>query len=417
MKQSELFPKTVKETPADADNVSTALLMRAGYIHRLMSGVLTLQPLGWRVLRKIENLIRQEMNSLGGQELLMPALQPKELWDRSGRWDKLAGDMYQFQDPSKREVGLAMTHEEVIVDLIGQQPLSYNDLPIKLYQFQNKFRYEPRAKSGLLRAREFIMKDLYSAHASEAELDEYYSQVRDAYLRIFEAVKVPALVTLASGGVFTPDFSHEFQSICEIGEDTIYVCPKNDYAVNKEVLDKTGHNCPTHQLELKAHRAVEVGNIFKLGTKFSQDMGVGYTDQSGAEKPFWMASYGIGLGRLMAMVVEHHHDERGIIWPSSVAPFAAHLIDLTKTAEEKDRARTVYRQLLEAGLEVLFDDRDLSAGAKFADADLLGIPIRLVVSSKTLSTNSLEIKERASANADLIAGEPIEAVVKVVDSL
>lgn len=414
MKQSQLFPKTIKETPSDADNVSTALLMRGGYINRLMSGVFTILPLGQKVMQKIENIIRLEMNSLGGQELFMPALQPKELWDRSGRWEKLTGDMYQFADPADRPTGLAMTHEEVIVDLLGRQSLSYNDLPIKLYQFQNKFRFEPRAKSGLLRTREFIMKDLYSAHTTEAELDEYYPQVRDAYLRIFKQVKVPALVTLASGGVFTPDFSHEFQSICEVGEDTIHVCPQNDYAVNKEVLDRTGPTCPTHKEELVAHKAVEVGNIFKLGTKFSEDMSVGYTDSDGTEKPLWLASYGIGLGRLMGIIVEHHHDEQGIIWPSSVAPFTAHLIDLTKTDEEKKQAKAVYEQLIEAGCDVLFDDRELSAGAKFADADLLGIPIRLVVSSKTLAEQSVEIKERSGKETKLV---PISTIAETVGSL
>lgn len=402
MRQSQLFPKTYKETPKDADNISAALLFRGGYVHRLMSGVFTMQPLGQRVIQKIAQIIREEMNGVGGQEISMPALQPKELWERSGRWEKLKGDMYQFEDPSGRETGLAMTHEEVVVDLIGQQSLSYQDLPIKLYQFQNKFRYEPRAKSGVLRGREFLMKDLYSAHVSEADLMEYYEQVKAAYHRIFERVNVPAVVTLASGGIFTSDFSHEFQSICEIGEDTIYACPERDYAVNKEVLEKTGTQCPNHQVELEPHRAVEVGNIFKLGTKFSSDMGVLFADADGTEKPFWFASYGIGLSRLMGVVVEHHHDERGIVWPASIAPFTIHLLDLTKTDEEKQQAAAIYQQLTEAGIEVLFDDRAISAGAKFADADLLGMPWRVVVSSKTLAVNQLEVRPRHSQDTELI---------------
>lgn len=402
MLQSTLFPKTFRETPKDADNASAALLIRGGYIHKLMAGIFTYQPLGWRVLKKIEQIIRQEMNAVGGQEIFMPAMQPKELWERSGRWSKLEGDMYQFKDASERELGLAMTHEEVVVDLLGQQSLSYQDLPIKVYQFQSKFRHEPRAKSGLLRAREFIMKDLYSAHASQEDLDEYYPKVGEAYERIFAAVDVPAVRTLASGGIFTSDFSHEFQSICEVGEDTIYACPEMDYAVNEEVLDRVADTCPTHGHQLQAHRAVEVGNTFKLGTKFSQDMGVLFADADGTEKPFVFASYGIGLGRLMGVIVEHHHDEKGIIWPAAVAPFAVHLVDLTKTDEERQQTEAIYRDLTEAGIEVLFDDRPISAGAKFSDADLLGMPTRIVVSSKTLAQQSVEVKARASQALELI---------------
>lgn len=402
MLQSTLFPKTYREAPKDADNISATYLLKGGFVHKLMAGVFTMQPLGWRVMKKIEAIIRQEMNALGGQEIMMPSLQPKELWERSGRWQKLKGDMYQFLDPSKRETGLAMTHEEVIVDLLGQQPLSYQDLPIKLYQFQTKFRYEPRAKSGVLRSREFLMKDLYSVHASESDLATYYEQVMAAYQRIFDRVAVPALPTLASGGIFSDDFSHEFQAICEIGEDTIYVCPANDYAVNKEVIERTGDRCPHHQQELIAHRAVEVGNIFKLGTKFSRDMGVSFTDEAGSSQPFWFASYGIGLGRLMGVVVEQHHDERGIIWPAAVAPFAVHLLDLTKEDSERHSAQTVYRQLLDEGFDVLFDDRPVSPGIKFGDADLLGMPIRVVVSSKSLAADQAEIKLRHSQELTMV---------------
>lgn len=402
MRQSQLFPKTLKETPQDADNVSTAYLVRGGFIHKLMAGSYTFQPLGFRVLKKIEAIIRKEMNAIGGQEIFMPALQPKELWERSGRWQKLAGDMYQFRDASEREVGLAMTHEETMTDLLGQQPISYQDLPIQVYQFQTKFRHEPRAKSGLIRTREFIMKDLYSNHATEAELSEYYEEVKEAYQRIYATLGIPAVATLASGGIFTPDFSHEFQSICEIGEDTIHACPELDYAVNKEVLDRVETACPVHGHALEEHRAVEVGNIFKLGTKFSEDMQVLFTDTDGQQKPFWSGSYGIGLGRAMGVIVELHHDERGIIWPESVAPFKVHLIDLTKTPEEKEQAEAFYAELTEANVEVLFDDRAISAGSKFADADLLGMPYRVVVSAKTLAQGSVEVKRRDESEATLV---------------
>lgn len=402
MRQSQLFPKTRRETPKDADNISAALLTRGGFIRKLMAGSYTFGPIGWRVIKKIETIVRQAMDAIDGQELLMPAMHPKELWERSGRWTKLKDEMYQFKDPSQRPVGLGMTHEEVVVDLLSQQPLSYQDLPLALYQFQTKFRHEPRAKSGILRTREFIMKDLYSVHANEASLDEYYQKVETAYKKIFAAVEVPTIATLASGGIFTDDFSHEFQAVCPIGEDTIYICPQSDYAVNKEVLAKTGPSCPAHKIELEERRAVEVGNIFKLGTKFSTDMGVLFTDADGKQKPFWFASYGIGLGRLMGVIVEQHHDANGIIWPEKTAPFKAHLLSLNKTAAELESAEKIYRDLRQAGIEVLFDDRPVAPGIKFADADLLGIPRRLVVSPKTLVGDSVEVKARAQKESKLV---------------
>lgn len=413
MLQSKLFPKTLRETPKDADNVSTALLTRGGYIHKPMAGSYIFQTLGWRVMKKIENIIRKHMNAVGGQEIFMPALQSKELWDRSGRWVKLIGDMYQFKDPSEREVGLAMTHEEPFVDLLGQQSLSYQDFPIALYQFQTKFRHEPRAKSGLLRTREFIMKDLYSAHVSEEDLNRYYEKVKEAYLQLFAEIDIPVVVTLASGGIFTPNFSHEFQSICEVGEDVIHACLEMDYAVNKEVLDRTGDECPKHKKKLSEHRAVEVANIFPLGTKFSEDMGVLFTNEDGSQEPFWSGCYGIGLGRVMGVIVEHHHDAQGIIWPKSVAPFAVHLLDITKTPAEKQKATNSYHSLTGAGVDVLFDDRETSAGTKFADADLLGMPIRLVVSAKTLAEESVEFKYRAEKEVQLVPiGELVSRLKK-----
>ncbi len=403
MRQSQLFPKTLRETPKDADNISTAYLIRGGFIYKYMAGVYVYQPLGWRVHKKIEQIVREEMNAIGCQELYLTSLQSKELWDKSGRWDKLKGDMYQFTDASERPIGLAMTHEEPIIDLIGQQPLSYQDFPILLYQFQTKYRNEPRAKSGLLRAREFLMKDMYSNHVSEEDFNQFYEKAKIAYKKIFDRLGIPAVITLASGGIFTNNFSHEFQSPCEIGEDTIYVCPEMDYAVNKEVLDRVELVCPHHQKELTPQRAVEVGNIFSYGTKYAQQLGVTFADVDGTQKSFWSGAYGIGLGRAMGMIVEQHHDEQGIIWPESVAPYAVHLIDLTKTEEEKTQAQQLYTQLVEAGIEVLFDDRAVSAGTKFTDADLLGLPKRLVVSSKTLAAQSVELKPRNSTESQLIA--------------
>ncbi len=413
MLQSKLFPKTLRETPADADNVSTALLVRGGYIRKVMAGSYTFAHLGWLVMQRIMQIIREEMNAIDAQEVMMPTLTAKELWERSGRWEKLKGDMYQFTDPSERELGLTMTHEETAVDLLGGQSISYTDFPIAFYHFQNKYRHEPRAKSGLTRTREFIMKDLYSAHANEADMQAYYERAKQAYLNIFERLGIPALVTLASGGIFTSNFSHEFQVPCEIGEDTVYACPQGDYAVNKEVIDQTGSVCPNHHKPLETKKAVEVGNIFPLGPKFSEDMQVLFTDSDGTQKPFWLASYGIGPARAMSVIVETHYDAQGIVWPKSVAPFAMHLIDLTKTDTEREEAEIVYQKLSEAKIDVLFDERDIAAGAKFADADLLGIPIRLVISPKTLATKSIEIKDRGSGTIKLI---PLDQIVTVLAS-
>lgn len=412
MLQSKLFPKTLRETPADADNVSTAFLVRGGYIRKVMAGSYTFAHLGWRVMQNIMNIIREEMNAVDAQETLMPTLTPKELWERSGRWSKLKGDMYQFVDPSERELGLTMTHEETAVDLLGSQSLSYADFPIAFYHFQTKFRHEPRAKSGLTRTREFIMKDLYSAHATEADMQAYYERVKQAYLKTFERLGIPALVTLASGGIFTSNFSHEFQVPCDIGEDTVFVCPKGDYAVNKEVLDQTGEKCPNHGYQLETKRAVEVGNIFPLGPKFSEDMGVPFMDADGTQKPFWLASYGIGPARAMSVIVESHHDEQGIIWPRSVAPFAIHLLDLTKTDEEKSQAKALYAQLRKAGIEVLFDDRDVPAGVKFADADLLGMPLRAVISTKSLAAGGVEVKNRSTGEVSIVALDQLTSIVQ-----
>jgi prolyl-tRNA synthetase len=334
--------------------------------------------------------------------MFLSALQPKELWEKSGRWSKLTGDMYQFKDSSDREVGLAMTHEEPMIDLLAQQPLSYQDFPINVYQFQDKFRDEPRAKSGLLRAREFIMKDMYSNHTTEEGFKQFYEEAKIAYGKIYKRLGIPAVPTLASGGIFTDDFSHEFQSPCEIGEDTIYVCPENDYAVNKEVVDRLEMTCPTHKVALVEQRGVEVGNIFPLGVKFSDSMDVKFTDEDGTQKPFWSGCYGIGLGRSMGVAIEQNHDDKGMIWPEEIAPYAIHLIDLTKTPEEKEQAAAFYQQLLDARVEVLYDDRELPAGVKFADADLIGIPTRVVVSAKTLADQQVETKERNATKATFV---------------
>lgn len=396
MKLSCYHFTTKREAPADADSVNAALLTRGRFVEKSMSGVYNFLPLGWMVMENISKIVRKHINATGALEARFVTLQDKNIWAKTGRWDSAKEIMYQFKDQSDREIGLGFSHEEVFVDLLSRQPLSYNDFPTMLYQFQTKFRHEARPKSGLLRGREFIMKDLYSAHATAHDLEQYYSKVAAAYATIFEELGLQAVYTLAAGGVFTTNFTHEFQVVSPEGEDTIYICDTCNQAVNTEVIDQVNRRCPkcgndTMYLE----KSIEVGNIFNMGNLYSQKMDVLFTDHDGQKKPFYLASYGIGISRAMATIVELHHDDNGIIWPDSVAPFRVHLVGLTATAE------TVYNELKQAGISVLYDDRDISAGSKFADADLLGMPVRLTVGTKT-PEGSVEWKDRLSDQSDVL---------------
>ena len=407
MKQSQLFGKTVRESPKDEVSENAKLLERGAFVVKSMAGIYEYLPLGFRVLQKINAIIREEINAIGGQEMFLAALQPKERWEKSGRWKVYGDSMYQFQDHSGREIGLASTHEEVIVDVARRAIASWRDLPLAVYQIQTKFRDEPRAKSGILRGREFLMKDLYSFHRDEKDLDRFYAEADGAYRKIFARAGVHTYVTQASGGTFTKQFSHEYQVLTDAGEDWILYCAACGYAQNKEISTlKVDEKCPTCGKEtLKMGQSVEVGNIFKLGTKFAQDFQLNYLDEQGAPKPVVMGSYGIGPGRLMGTIVEVHHDEKGIVWPEAVAPFRVHLIVLkSDRADVKKTAEKLYKKLLAKGIEVLYDDRDeKSAGEKFADADLLGVPWRCVISEKTVEKDVIELKARRDAKADLVS--------------
>lgn len=386
MRQSQLFPKTSKTVPRDASTVNHQLLVRAGFVDQLMAGSWTLLPLGWRVIEKINQIIREEMNAIGGQEMLMPLMHPKEIWAQTERWEKADEVMFKItgkQATEGKEYGLAFTHEEIVLDLVRKKELSYRNLPLALYHFSTKFRNEMRTQGGVLRGREFLMKDMYSLHASEEDLRDFYEKCKQAYLRIFKRVGVEVVVVEASGGIFTTNHTHEFQVVCDVGEDTIYYDPETKTGFNKEIYDAA-------KGELVEARAVEVGNIFPFGTYYSEKMGVNFMDKDGRVKPVYFGSYGIGQTRLMGVVVEVHHDERGIVWPEGIAPYKYHLLSLGSDAQA--RAGEIYEKLTTAGQEVLWDDREVSAGEKFADADLLGIPYRLVVSSKT--GEGIEIKER-----------------------
>jgi prolyl-tRNA synthetase len=404
MKQSVLFPKTRKEAPKDAESINHKLLVRGGFIDQLMSGSWTLLPLGLRVVTKINQIIREEINAVGGQEMLMPLLHPKEIWSETGRWDKADEIMYKLTDSRKKEYVLSFTHEEIVMDLLRKNITSYQDLPVAVYHFSTKFRNEPRARSGILRGREFMMKDLYSSHVSESDMMDYYEKVKGAYAKIFKRLGFKFKVVEASGGVFTEKHTHEFQVVDANGEDTIFACDSCDYAVNKEIFEgKVGETCPKCKKgEIgQLSGLVEVGNIFPLGTWYAERMRVYFMDKDGGKKPVWFASYGIGPTRVMGTLVEVNHDENGIIWPKSVAPFDVHLIELPGAKDVKK----IYEEFKEKGIDVLWDDRDAGPGQKFADADLIGIPVRLVVSER--NGDKIEWKERTSEKSELLDFEEV----------
>ena len=413
MRQSELFTKTRKEAPKGEMAKNAQLLIRAGFIDKLHSGVYTYLPLGLRVLKKVEEVIRDEMRKVGGQELLMPALHPKENWERTGRWESM-DDLYKIEDASGREFTLGATHEEIVVPLAKQFIGSYRDLPFSVYQIQNKFRMELRAKSGILRGREFIMKDLYSFHADEDDLHRFYDTMKQAYASIFARTGIgeQTYLTFASGGSFSK-YSHEFQTVTPAGEDIIHICGKCSVAVNDEIFDEQ-KVCPDcGASDLRTEKAIEVGNIFELKTKYSDPFGLTYKDEKGEEKPVLMGCYGIGLGRLIGTVAEVLSDDYGLVWPEEIAPFQVHVVEIG--ADDKlvhTSAEKMYGDLQKRGIEVLYDDRaNASAGEKFADADLMGIPKRLVVSKKTVASGTFELKDRKTGETKMVGEEDLPNII------
>jgi len=415
MLQSQLFTRTRKEAPKDEVTRSAELLIRGGYIYKEMAGVYTYLPLGLRVLNKIIGIIREEMDAIGGQEILMTSLQESSKWEKTDRWDDKKVDIwFKTTLASGATLGLANTHEEAMTAMMATYVQSYQDLPQYVYQFQTKFRNELRAKSGIMRTREFIMKDLYSFTKTSEELDRFYEQAIEAYKKIFQRIGLgdKTYVTSASGGIFSK-YSHEFQTVCDTGEDTIYVDEKKGIAVNLEVCQpEVLEDLGLKKEELISRKAIEVGNIFKLGTRFSEPLGLTYTDELGEKHPVVMGSYGIGPGRVLGTVAEVLSDNKGLIWPKSIAPFTVHLISLQSRNEIiLQKTKEIYEELIKREIEVLWDDRNISAGEKFADSDLLGLPYRVVVSDRTLTEGKLELKKRSESEARLISEKELYEIL------
>ncbi len=397
MKQSQYFLKTSKTKPSDDVSINARFLEQGGFVQKVMAGVYSYLPLGWRVLNKIEDIVREEMNAIGANEVLMPALHPKQSWEITGRWKEL-DVLFKIKSTHGYEYALGPTHEEIVTPMALPVISSYKDLPKAVYQIQTKFRDEPRAKSGLLRGREFRMKDLYSFHTNEEDLEKYYTEAAiPAYKKVFERLGLSSILTEATGGTFSK-FSHEFQEEIENGEDTIFVCEKCKMAKNKEIF-KEGIECTNcGRTKWRGTKASEVGNIFKLKNKFSDSFNLQFMGVDGKQKPVLMGCYGIGTSRLMGVLVERFNDEKGIIWPKTVAPFVVHLMAI-KGAEKK--ADHIYQQLSKEEIEVLYDDREVSPGVKFADADLIGIPNRIVISSK-IPEGSVELKRRVEDKPKIV---------------
>lgn len=400
MRYSKLFGKTVRDVSAEETSVNAKLLIRGGFIRREVAGVYNYLPLGLSVLNKISNIVREEMDKTGAQELDLSSLQNKESWEKTGRWNSFDA-LFKLESRYKHEYALGPSHEEVLVPLVAQFVSSYKDLPLYLYQIKTKFRDEARAKSGILRGREFLMKDLYSFHTDEADFEKYYETMKKSYMKVFERIGLEAIETEASGGDFS-EFSHEYQVITPAGEDEIIYCPGGDFSQNTEVAKVSeGKECDLGHGPLKKVKTIEVGNIFPLKTRFSDAFGLKYKDKTGESKPVIMGCYGIGISRLMGAVVEVHNDDKGIVWPAAVAPFDVHLVHIEDPGTEP-WAKETYEKLTEAGVDVLWDDREnVSAGEKFADADLIGIPVRLVVSAK-VGEGKIEWKNRDSDKTEIV---------------
>lgn len=412
MRLSKNFTKTTKNAPADEVAKNAQLLIKAGYVHKEMAGVYDYLPLGLKVIEKIKQIVREEMNAIDGQELIMSSLQKKDTWERTKRWDDEVVDVwFKSKLKDETEVGLGWSHEEPIIEMVKQHLNSYKDLPIYVYQFQTKLRNELRSKSGIMRGREFVMKDMYSVSTDAAQHEQFYSATIDAYKRVFDRLGIgeDTYVTFASGGAFTK-FSHEFQTICDAGEDVIYLHRGKNIAVNEEVMDEEALKAlGVTREDLEPVKTAEVGNIFNFGTQKSEDLELTFTNESGERQFAHVGSYGIGITRAMGVVVEKFADDKGLVWPEAIAPAKVYLAVLGQNEDTRKVADELYDELRSKGVEVIYDDRDARPGEKFADADLFGIPYRLVVSDKLVAQEKYELKSRTSDEITLLSKSDIIA--------
>lgn len=411
MKQSELFVKTLREAPKDEESVNAKLLIRAGFINKTMAGSYSYLPLGLRVLRKIESAVRGEMNAVGGQEILMSMLHPKALWETTGGWNNI-DVLFKVPSRTEKEYALSQSNEEVVTPLVLKYATTYKDLPLAVYQIHWKFRDELRAKSGILRGKEFLMKDMYSFHETQEDFDKFYAKVKKSYLKLFKYLGLTTKVTEASGGSFSKKISYEFMVLTEAGEDDIFYCDKCEFCINSEIAKVVlGETCPKcGRGILHQAKASEVGNVFDLGQKYGQNFGLTFVDNKNERKYPIMGCYGIGISRLMGVIVEKYHDDKGIIWPENIAPFKVHLLRLADPKSSAGKlADKIYKDLLADGLEVLYDERIVSAGEKFADADLLGLPYRLVVGDR--NGKKIEVKKRNDKKVKLVNYEALRQIL------
>jgi prolyl-tRNA synthetase len=414
MRVTQLFTKTSKTAPTDEVAKNAQLLIRAGYVYKEMAGVYAYLPLGIRVLDKIKQIVREEMNAIEGQELIMAGLQRRDIWEKTGRWDDETVDVwFKSQLKDGTDIGFGWSHEEPIVEMLKRYVESYKDLPVSVYQFQTKLRNELRAKSGIMRGREFVMKDMYSCNIDADAHERFYQACIDAYNRVYDRLGIgkDTYVTFASGGAFT-QFSHEFQTICDAGEDVIYLHREKNIALNEEVMDDDNlAKLGVKREELEKVKTAEVGNIFNFGTQKSEDMDFAFTNEQGVRQFVHLGSYGIGITRVMGVIAEKFSDEKGLVWPDNIAPYRVYLARLGTDEAVVTAADKLYDELGAAGVEVLYDDRDARPGEKFADADLLGIPHRIVVSSKTVEQGSFEYKKRTDSESSMQSTESIKNIL------
>lgn len=405
MSQLAFWPE--KQAPKDADTTNYRLLVQGAFVRQLMAGVYSYLPFGLRVLNKISNIVREEMNAIGGQEVLMPILHPAEIWKTTGGWDNI-DVLFKLKSRTERDYALGQSQEEVVTPLMKEFIRSYRNLPVSVYHIQWKYRDELRSKSGILRGREFLMKDLYSFHEDQEDFERFYDVAKKAYLKVFKRMGLIAKATEASGGAFTEKLSYEFEVITDAGEANVLYCDACDFCVNVDDIQtyKEGDKCPhCGQSTLSPAKAAEVGNVFDLGQKYSKNFELTFTDRNGKPQHPIMGCYGIGISRTMGVIVEKFNDGKGIVWPDEVAPFRVSLLSFGEAGE---RASDIYESLTKARVEVLWDDRDVSAGVKFADADLIGNPWRLVVSDKSLSMGGVELKRRDEEKTEII---PLDKIV------